>query len=262
MFRPLGPALVVWTKPANLGGDEDDECAPDSARLALERAVVTAGGRFHPTSDLAFECTSAREDDAEAIDDEIEDFLAIQRVGGIAAPWAAQGEPTVAQSLARRTYRVAMRAEDGARGVGAGPSWWTLLLGDRKAMGDYEAQTREGQRKAVEAALSAERAVRPVDEEVARLVASSLSAPSYDDREEAKEQLRERFGTVVPDDASKGRFFAVASRAGARVRIELGYAAPQTIDADVTPMLSWLCAKGCTDLRLVARVAKPEGGGR
>ena len=261
--RDLGLALLVWTRLFDEDNDDDviDLSKARSARMKrASAAVIGASGQFYdvgstPTGIVALECGARDEPAAQMLDDVLGDYVVcIRNEMPIVAPWSATNEPTEAQALARRTFRVAMEAaRDHAHEEPMRLTiFWRLFGGGRHQAVKAYVQKRQAERaRQAEAALAAERAKGPVDEEVARLVVTRIATISIDERERVTGELRQRLGTSVPQAPPNGAFTLKSSHVGSRVRVEIGHVPPKDIDSTVRPMLSWLCARACVDPRLL-----------
>jgi Zn-dependent protease len=254
VFRPLGPVLFVWSRPL----DYDDglsslveETPGEVTRVAA--AVVAAGGRF--ATSVAVDCATPHEASARSIDQAIQDYLTVaQRSMPIPSPWDSSAMPTEAEKVARRTFRVAMTAQKGARRTV--PSLrWSFLLPDAIRSNNvrkYVEQVRTEQAKAIEEALAAERARGPIDEDVARIVVAKLGVQSPDERERLDDELHGRLGSLPGRHA--GMFGLKSSHDASRVLVEVSNLRPPQIESELRPMLSWLCSQSCVDPRVLGQL--------
>ena len=255
--RAVGPALLVWTVRDDGHGENDEETESDAKPSTRIAAVVTsAGGRFHNASfevagGVGVDCSAPDESTARTIEEQIGDYVFAAREGVvIPAPWI-QTEVTDAQREARRTFHIALAAREGVKVSHEVPSPWSVLTEKgRKSLAKKQAEHKAEEARAVEAALAAERAKGPIDEEVARLALTLTATSSYDERQEVTDALRARLGGTPGSERVPSFVFATkTSAAGTRVHVKLGSPRPHDVDREVRPMLSWLCAKACVDQR-------------
>jgi hypothetical protein len=266
-FQTLGPALFVWTKLFDAEEDVFDFDAVIKARdervRQLATSVSAAGGRFYnvattPPGMVAIDCNASDEVSAQAIADTLTDHLvAIRNMMWISPPWASTPAPTEAQALARRTFRIAMKAANYR--VQDEPirtsTLFGLLTGGTKQV-KAQVQKRQARRaQRAEAALSAERARRPIDEEVARLVVTEIATISGDERERVRTELRNRLGAADPESLPSMAFGVGSSfetsHSGSRVRVQVENVSPKQFDTAVRPLLSWLCTRSCVGPRIL-----------
>ncbi len=252
--RSVGSMLFVWTRSFGEPDEEDDGNAIASSMSVRSKrmagALRGAGGRYFDHVLPVIECTAPDAAQAQLIDEALEEYRVASRNGMVLpAPWAAAESSTEAQRLARRTFLVAMTAYDASTMNRAPIGLWSLLTGGRgpRTLAEYRAR----QVRATEAALAAERATRPIDEEVARLVIARpvVSVPS--ERERINSELRDRLGATLRYGPGGAGIVLKVSRIGVRVRIEIPYLQPPQVDSDVRPVLPWLCAQSCVDPHLV-----------
>jgi hypothetical protein len=261
--RDLGTALLVWTTPfddedASVFGDMAEEHTRRMAPIAT--AIKAAGGNFYDVGWLPYadvDCATTDEAAAQRIEDTLDEYaLAVRNEMAISAPWSTATAPTQAQALARYTFRIAMTA---ANAVHEEPvrlsSFWGLFNGGTEAVKSHVQKRQERRAQQAAAALAAERAKRPIDEKVARLVTTRIKTISIDERERVTAELRARLGATEPEARPSAAFFVRGSHEGARVRIAIGHATPKQFDSAVRPMISWLCAQSCVDPQL--RVSAP-----
>lgn len=262
--RDLGSVLLFWSIAFDADDDENDSEAGDvnerhARRMTpIANTVNAAGGRFYDLGwlpYLAVDCVAPNEAAAQAIEDTFEDYaLALRDDMSFVPPWTSTTEPTAAQALARRTFRIAMRAADDR--THEEPvrlsTFLGLFGGGTKAVKAHVQKRQEQRALHAAAALAAERAKRPIDEEVARLVTRKIATISIDERERVTAELQARLGVI--DEPGRPRSFALAFRSwhdGAHLRLLIDHATPKQFDSTVRPMLSWLCTQSCVDPHLL-----------
>jgi hypothetical protein len=256
VLRAVGPALLVWTRSRSDPSEDAESLAAAHAvrTKRIEATLSAAGGRFygHDTATLpVIECAAPDPAAAQRIEASLQAYQAGARSSmAIPAPWAANEQPTAALRLARRTFQIAMTAQESARvDPSSGRLLWSLFFDSSGK--NYVAKLHTRQLRAVDKALAAERALGPIDEDVARLVVAKISAPPSDEQDRADDDLRTRLGATATPGNNEVAYGVKVARDGARLRIEILYMVPAWFDATIPPLLAWLCAQSCSDPRLV-----------
>lgn len=160
---------------------------------------------------------------------------------GVPPPWRV--EATEAELRARRTHRVVLEASafDAGSRLWLASLLWDLWSGKR----DRESMVAR-LRARVDAAVQAERARGPVDEEVVRLhLDGSFGSAAPGDRAAADRELRARLGAPAATAPRGPTLSGRAGQRGARVTLEL-WGVPVEASADeLSALVGWLCAQGC-----------------
>jgi hypothetical protein len=243
--RAIGTVLIVWSPMARNEDDsqDDGDSQESAAALGVGSALRATGGRYYDSQATpVFECTAPNEDVARRIFDSLEiRHLASMNSVPLDAPWDEPDGPTAAQELSRRTFRIAMTANTGARAPYLSSGLWGLLFPTKGK--DVMNRYRAAHVLAVQTALASARAKEPLDEDVARLVVERVGGST--DRDSNDDELSTRLGA---SGGRKSRVFGFGqdvTREGSRVMIRVMHPFPAEIDGEILPLVPWLCAQAC-----------------